>query len=438
MAITDIVEVTITVQDSIPSVANFGSIAVFAYHTNYVGFRTYNASPSGLAAMVTDGFATNDPAYLAVSAIAAQNPGVPQVKVFARTAENQQQIDLDFTSQGEGFVHTFDVSNGGSFTTCSYTEQAGDTDTDIATALHTEANAVDGVSSTDNADGTISLSPTNTGERVYLKNIVRQITVDDASADAGIDTDLTAAVVEDPDFFGVILDSNCASEIEAAASWCESNKKMLLGNCMDSDIVGSGSADVASALSSSSYHFSAVMFSRDPQGYGNAALMSRQFSRSPGSSTWAFKTLSGVQADALTATELNNARGKNALTYVNTKGIKHTFDGKAASGRFLDVTRGIEWLHANLEADVFTVIANAEKIPYTNLGVSQIEAVVRKRLSIAQNTNGLLAPGWTVSVPNVADVSTTDKGNRLLPDVEFSAELAGAVHKVQIDGSVQV
>jgi hypothetical protein len=43
-----------------------------------------------------------------------------------------------------------------------------------------------------------------------------------------------------------------------------------------------------------------------------------------------------------------------------------------------------------------------------------------------------------VSAPDVADVSTTDRANRILPDVTFSCRLAGAFHFVEIAGTVSV
>ena len=51
---------------------------------------------------------------------------------------------------------------------------------------------------------------------------------------------------------------------------------------------------------------------------------------------------------------------------------------------------------------------------------------------------GILAadPAFTVTAPAVADVSAGDKTARTLPDVDFDATLAGAIHKVEISGTV--
>jgi len=68
-----------------------------------------------------------------------------------------------------------------------------------------------------------------------------------------------------------------------------------------------------------------------------------------------------------------------------------------------------------------------------------VEAEVRAVMVLCVN-QGILAadPAPTVSVPRAADVSMIDKAARLLPDVKFEATLAGAIHKVIVNGTVSV
>ena len=47
-------------------------------------------------------------------------------------------------------------------------------------------------------------------------------------------------------------------------------------------------------------------------------------------------------------------------------------------------------------------------------------------------------PAPLVTVPKAADVPPTDKANRILRDVKFTATLAGAIHAVVIRGKVSV
>ena len=56
---------------------------------------------------------------------------------------------------------------------------------------------------------------------------------------------------------------------------------------------------------------------------------------------------------------------------------------------------------------------------------------------------GVKAGGWAsgsivVTVPKAKDVSSVNKANRNLPDVKWSATLSGAVHTVQVTGTVSV
>ena len=52
------------------------------------------------------------------------------------------------------------------------------------------------------------------------------------------------------------------------------------------------------------------------------------------------------------------------------------------------------------------------------------------------NSNGDLIPGFTTSVPLAADLTDEQKKSRVLVDVKFSALLAGAIHVVEVTGSL--
>lgn len=437
--ITEVVSVTVTVQDAAPAVANFGTIAIFA-GDGPLGAGTwqgtYDASPSGLAAMVTDGFSLNGGAYLKAQAICAQNPRTDKFKIYKRAVPNTHSLTLVMTKTTPGFKQKLEIGVGGALTAISYTNGGSETPTTIATAVELLIEAVSGLASTSSV-ATITVTTDVVGARISIRNVTRHITVDDPSADAGIATDLAAAVGEDPDFFGFVIDGTGGTEIAAAATWAESNARMFLALTADSDVVTAGSSDVASTLKAATRVFTGVFFSRDTAGAADAALMGRQFSRDPGTSTWALKGLSGVTADNLTSTELGLARGKNAITFVTIKGLNRTLDGKAAGGRFLDITHGVEWLKARIGERVFFPLANDEKVDYTDDGIARIEAEVRAQLSEAENV-GFITPGWTVTVPKASAVSNADKANRELKNVKFSATLAGAIHKVTIDGTVKV
>lgn len=433
-----LVTISISIQDKAASVASFGIPLILAYHEVGPGVRTYAATPVGLAAMVTDGFTVNESSYRLASAIVAQSPVCSYFKVYPRSAPNDQDVTLTPTDTTEGFVYEFTVTNwAGTTTTVTYTNGAAETATTIATALQVLLDAITGVDAVDNT-GSVTISPTTSGERFFLLGVPRELTFKDAATDAGIATDLAAAAVADLDWYGLVIDSHCETEILAAAAWCESNKKIHLATCLDSDIYDSGdSTDVVSQLRAASYNYTKCFATRDGKSHAGAALIGRQFSRDPGSSTWHAKTLSGVTVDNLTETEFANAKAKGALLYVPIAGINMTHE-PYESGRYLDLTRGTDWLEANMAADVVTLFANSERIPYTNVGISEVENVVATRLGIAETQNGLIASGWVTAVPDVADVPTADKATRTLNNVTFDAVFQGAVHSVAITGTITV
>ena len=67
-------------------------------------------------------------------------------------------------------------------------------------------------------------------------------------------------------------------------------------------------------------------------------------------------------------------------------------------------------------------------------------------LSAAQQNNGIdtdriksdgeVEKGYTITVPLASEVSASDKKNRKLSGVSFTARLAGAIHETQIKGTL--
>ena len=112
-----------------------------------------------------------------------------------------------------------------------------------------------------------------------------------------------------------------------------------------------------------------------------------------------------------------------------------TRPGKAHGGEWLDVVRGLAWLEARLEESLFALLVNNPKIPYTEEGVSMIVAEVRKVLKIAED-RGVIASGWDVTALAAADQATADRAARILRDVEFTATLQGAIHTINVVGTV--
>jgi hypothetical protein len=175
-----------------------------------------------------------------------------------------------------------------------------------------------------------------------------------------------------------------------------------------------------------------------------AAWLGKILPIDPGGATAAFKTLGGVEVVALTDTQKSNiagdgeSHGDGGNHYTRVGGVNVTRWGKMFSGEYIDLVRDVDFLEARIAEDVFQKIASLPKIPYTDGGVAIITGVIQARLESAERA-GILAPGSSfVRAPSVASISSNDRGNRLLPDVEFGGTLQGAIHKVRINGRLAI
>jgi hypothetical protein len=434
MSISDTVSVNVSVQDTTPSIAGFGTPLILAYHTHYPDVREYEASPAGLLALVADGFAATHAAYRKAAAIVSQTPHTDKFKVAPRAVANVQTVTLTPKWFTLGKTVSFDVTVGTVTTHVAYTPIVTDTTVAlVGQGLQTAVGVIAGITDSFSTPA-VQLIATVPEVRFYLSNVVG-LDVADTSADAGIAADLAAAALQDNDWFGLLIDSNCTAEITAAAAYALANEKIL--GALSADATNFGSATgVAHTLNLATNHNTYVIATRDVNGSAEAGLMGRQLSRVPGSTTWAHKQIAGATADGLSGTEFANARANGAIVYVND-GVVHTYDGWACSKRYLDITQGIAWLRTRIREAVLIVLVNNEKIGFTNAGASLIEAAVAGVLAQAE-TNGLLAPGGSVHRPDVATVSAANKLNRIFPDMKFKGVLQGAIHKVEIDGTLTV
>ncbi len=176
-------------------------------------------------------------------------------------------------------------------------------------------------------------------------------------------------------------------------------------------------------------------------GEAAAAWLGRMLPTDPGSATWAHKNLKGVLPARLNTTQRDNLFDKSGNLYSNISGTNTTRWGTVASGEYLDIIHGIDWLRQRITEAVFRLLATKGKVAYTDAGIASIENELRAQLRAAQSV-GLIAPdaqgspGFTIETPKALDVDIADRAARILPSMKFEARLAGAVHKVIVRGVV--
>lgn len=347
---------------------------------------------------------------------------------------------------------TYEVTLNGivySFTSDNSLQTAEEVSAILVGLINATPQAVD-VTAVDNLNGTFVVN-SNVGNTTFSISA----TPDYLSVENGLIVQPLAAVntpAQDLDLINAVNDSWYAlistdrtpATVMAIAAWTQAHVKLFGTASNDPAIInvpaGSDTTSVAAQVNQLGYTRTFVMYHQDADtDYPEAAWFGRVLPLIPGSETWKFKTLAGVARSNLTTTQSNTVLAKKANTYQFVGGIGITGNGTVGSGEFIDIIRGIDWLTARIQQYVFQVLANNNKVAYTNAGIATIEAEVRRALQEGE-ANDLLAtePPYTVTVPNVLDVPAVDKAARILRNVKFQATLSGAIHSVVIKGVVSV
>jgi hypothetical protein len=402
-------------------------------------YRTYDAGPV-LATLESEGIPAGSPIYKAMQSVVSSTPKPKTVAVGRLVDDFDQTSTLTVLDATEGAVIAFDVRapNGGAVTSISYTVLAAATTTTVAAALALLIDAITDISST-SAVAVITNTADNPNEMWQFEGIdSTQLSFVETTIDSTLATEVGQIDVLYPSWYGLILaDPNSNARAVALAAWVETREKIFGVTSFDHDNGQSGSTMFA--LEAAGYNRTFTMFSNDQNSRAAAAWMGGRFAIDAGSQTWAYKALPGVTVDTLTSTFETSIFAVNGNTYTVIGGLSNTNQGKMASGEWIDAIRGRDWFTAEVRANVFGVLANATKVPFTDKGVQMVVKEV-KAAQTAGIAAGFLAadPEPFVTFPLVADVSDANKIARILPDVYFEQTLAGAIHIVNLTGRLLV
>lgn len=268
--------------------------------------------------------------------------------------------------------------------------------------------------------------------------VVGRLDADDESIEEG----LALIQNEDNSFYGVLADQTVlGADAEDLADWVEAEKRFMIlwssdVNCYNALSV----SDIAYKLKTEAMERTAVLYHAAPASgndYPDAAWMGEGFPFNPGTSTWAFKTLAGIAVDNIGLKEVA-LKGKNCNFYESIGGVNITQEGKVASGEWIDIIIGTDWIEARLREAVYGTLVNNRKVPYDDNGITMEEGIVRGVLSEAANAGIIQADSIVVTVPKYADISQADKVARKLPAIRFTALYLGAFHAVSIDGTISI
>lgn len=432
-----IVKVDITADSTSVSQAGFGTPLILSYHTVFADrYRIYTA----LAEMTEDGFATYDHAYRMAKAAFDQDPTVEQVVVGRLPAAPAFQTRLTMLSAAAGVHIKFKVliPTTGAVHQIDYTIGGSETTTTVATAVELLTEAITGVDST-SSTANVTLTPTVAGRRIFVYDL-ENVSVLETTADAGYDTELSALELEpDLDFYFISIDSSSTANVADVAAWVLSRKKLYFAALQNSGLLDNTDT-VASDLLALANDRTVILYSKNAHEFADVAWAAVIGCQTPGSITAALKTLIGVTVSSLNSTQKTHLENDNVNHYMAVKNRKVTRKGKVVGGEWIDIRHGIDALEARIQETVFDLLADSSKVPFTEAGFQLISAAIEAACQAfvgTDNEPGMLVAGSIkVIMPKLSSISETDKNNRELKGVRFSALLSGAIHYVEIRGTL--
>lgn len=446
-ALDQIVDVIITQNTSTVPQKSF-SIPLIMGPTGAITGLQYFSSPAGY---LSAGGSISDPEYIQLVEALEQPLRPIEVGVGTYVPAVAQVDTFQVNTVATGHAYQFTLNGE----VIGYTSIGGDTQQvildNLLTAIATQFPAdppVTGVRTGTGAGAILTLTSTVPGAPVLYTAIDADLTYASVTPNHSIVEDIiTLQAIPDLGdlWYGLSICSQVSSDIIQVAAYIETQLKIFVGAPTDAAILTTSTTDVASYLKGKGYTRTALLYAGTANDGRAAAWLGGQLPQVPGSNTWDLKTLVGISPDSFNDTQRQIAiglplvPGKNCNIYETVGGVNVTESGFMVGGQFIDITVGLDWLRSTLQTNIFALMVQSPKIPYTNQGIAVIENAVHQTL-LQGVSNGLIDGNSpiTVTAPDVLSIPQADRAARLLPDVNFTCRLAGAIQNVIINGTVSV
>ena len=432
--LNNIVDVTITRETRTIQRASFSIPCFIAEHTI---FAERAKEYTSLADILSAGFATTSAVYKAATLYFGQTVAPSKIVVGRRLVPS---VTITPTVANTA-VYSF-KANG---TLITFTSDGSATAGEIVAGLQAALTAAlipttgaSGIVAT--GSNTLILTPSGDASSIanYTANLVA---ANAASAEDWVSATIPAVRAVKDQWYMLSIDSHADADVLAVAAYIEGIKatspKFYVFSSAASDIKTSATTDIFSLVKALNYTHTAYIYSGLATSFAECGLVGRFAPEQAGSNIWEQKTIVGLTVDTLTPDEISYIHGKNGATYENVGSVDVVIGGKCADGGWIDESIFVDWLKSRIQESVWSLLVNTRKIGYTSAGAAAIEGAMRSVMAEGIQVGGLADdPAPVVTVPNVLNLSSAQRATRTLPDVTFTARLAGAIRATTISGVV--
>lgn len=282
-----------------------------------------------------------------------------------------------------------------------------------------------------------------TGVSLDDDGVTINLDIEDVSTAATLAADLAAVKAADdasvsPGIYGVTIDGAGEAEHEAAAGWAQGAGVFYFGTTQDTLSRDASSTDdalynlgqVARNYAVMQYHEDAIADSPE------AGALGVFFATNPGSTVLFARQIQGVRQMNLTDAVIDAIRNKNGNVYAVVGGRGWLFEGWGTSGRYVDITRFVDWFDSTLKTALLTYIASQPKVGQTDVDTQGLQAPFNEVVAIGEGYGGMVLGSATLSIPRVAAMSQANKNARRLVGAKVFYAYRNAFQYFEIDTTV--
>jgi hypothetical protein len=404
LPLQDIVDVVVTVSPQLPATPTFnqglivGNSGVIPTSGNNSRIRKY----STLAGMLSDGFTTSSPEYIAASLYFSQNPAPQYLWVGAQNPSGLNTVVPHSGNTGSSYkvgdVITV-VQSGGSLGTLSVATIGGGGSVTGLTLLTAGQgySVATGLTTTGGSGTGLEVDISSVGEPALLAVI--------------------ACRAAQSAWWGFYVTDAVDADHLALALWAQSAvpAAYYFYNTADANVLNNVANNIAAVMQADSYSYTLGVYSTTQSGvypnntYFSAAVMGYAMGANSGLAasyfTLAFKNLAGVAPEPLTQSQVTTLLGLNINLYLNY-GNAFTFlqPGTSPSGIRYYQTLGRATLAANIQFNVMDVLVSLGAVPQTDPGETQLIQAVNQAAALSASI-GYIAPGtWEgITILNLSE-----------------------------------
>lgn len=250
----------------------------------------------------------------------------------------------------------------------------------------------------------------------------------------------------DDDFYIVLTDVIDEDCVDALAAWAESTEPTEAA-------LGAGVEDhrkfyfgqTTNKEYKNTHGRSAIIYTDDPLNeWADAAWLGCVGPFWPQSVTWKWKVPDGLTPPDLLDSE-RDILEENFINFFTVE-YKHEYikNGICGDGNFIDNVLGADYITYQMRENLYAIFMENPKIGYTDAGFAIVAAGVYASLNRAtalsiiakdpDSNSGI----YTVTIPKRADATDEQARNRIMPNIEWEAQLEGAIHSVKVRGVLRV